>query len=191
MSESRSHDILDVIGDRITSYTTGFHEGVPPSSRSFLVAELSDFITRDPVEGWLLNDSKISPEAIRKVISRLPQQLEDKPKVDIFFKALYGENWEPEIEKNYDGLVGNLCTAIGNDIRKNRGGKFKKIINRTSLSALEQILDNEDIRQWLKNRPGGPNIYDLEEAVVSATILHMAAIYDEYIQELEAPRSEN
>lgn len=178
---TEGHDPLDLLGESMGSIA---HEGNKP--KPSISDELLEFVNEDPVFGWLVNESKIDDDSIRIAADRLLIEVESEPSLRKYTRSLEDVGLDEEAESKFILAVKGVCKLVQNDLNKNKGLKFRNIIRNTDVDELNEVLGNEDIREWLKSRPGGVNVYDVQEAVVKATILVMAPRYMEMIQDLNS-----
>jgi len=191
--EDNRRSTLDIIGDRITYRSQYPHEGKTPVSRPKVGIEKALNVLQIPaIRDWLVNESQVSDAAIEKVIDSLPSDIAGSEAV---IEYMYGvpvnsEHNEPLLD--YDRLIMVMCRDIKKDLENNNGKKFREIIRQTDIMALDQILGNEDLRDWLLGKDE-VTVYDVEEAVVKATILNMATVGMDFLDkpDLDTPEGKN
>lgn len=184
------HNVLDIIAESLTSLQHGYHEGSKPGYQ--FSQQLLDFALQDPASGWLKSASQIDPDSIKVAADRLEATIDSEPALRKFTNDLEDLGVDEQARSRYSRAVKRLCELVHDDAVDNEGVRTRSIVRNTDLYELDEILSNEDLREWLRNRPGKPNIYDLQVAVVKATILNVAEKFQELLEQSESnPFSEN
>lgn len=152
---------------------------------------LENIIGAAPFNAWLLNDAQVSDESILLTTTKLTSGSVDPAVIGYFDRSVQGDDRTGAL---YLRMIKSLCREVRKDVNENKGEKFRWIIKNTQLGGINDVVTIPEIKNWLfEEHENTPTVYDLEDAVVKATILHTAGIYAKLIrnQGFDTPRSVN
>lgn len=155
------------------------HEGIFPFTKDFLSI---DNLRKIPaVELWLQH-KVITDDGIEDVIGLLvktaQKYIDDYEYVSHDPDLDFVTSTEEKEEYEYQQLIRQICVEISADLLS-EGITFRKIIQQYGEIGLSKVLGEEDVRDWLQTKTSETmSVFDVEKAVVGATILYIAETRD-------------